>query len=215
MSKTDQTDQKNPLKELIEESLEELLKIDNEKQQPSSGSRIIFPVKRDGSVRVSEQEAKQLFLKQLENQTHFVYSVETPTKYTYSGFAKKQPRIYSDPNKGRSGSMDVCLHEAVNNRFERRHLIEFKARNTDEADIAKDFLKLKYENDDKQKLINYFVHIIEKSDDSAIDSLNTKYQNAFAIQNSNFEKLHPVKNKIIVYLCFLDRSDNPQILFLD
>jgi hypothetical protein len=71
-------------------------------------------------------------------------------------------------------------------------------------------------------MTNYFVHIIETADNSTIVSLKKKYKSAFAFQDTDFEESHPVKkneiNKIIVCLCFLDRSDTsgkPQILFMD
>ena len=48
----------------------------------STGPRLIFPRKRDGVTRVSEQESKMLLCQLLEKSQWF-YSVETPTNETY------------------------------------------------------------------------------------------------------------------------------------
>lgn len=45
---------------------------------------LIFPRKRDGSLRVSEQESKHLFLQYARTDKRFCYCVETPTSQTYS-----------------------------------------------------------------------------------------------------------------------------------
>jgi hypothetical protein len=41
---------------------------------------LVFPRKRDGSVRISEQEAKTLFLYRVLSERRFCLSVEVPTE---------------------------------------------------------------------------------------------------------------------------------------
>ena len=50
---------------------------------PASTHGLIFPTKRDGSLRISEQEAKLLFFQHLTLDRKFFFSVETPTVETY------------------------------------------------------------------------------------------------------------------------------------
>ncbi|MDR0834706.1 MAG: hypothetical protein LBN93_11090 [Candidatus Symbiothrix sp.] len=202
---------KHNVEKLIQTSLEELRQIDNEGTPSQSNSRLIFPVKGNHETRISEQEARFLFVKQIENQPDFYYSVETPTSERYRFTGVPEPRI--DP-KGKSGSIDVCLYERVSDQYERKHLIEFKAHNVDVDDFKKDFLKLKYENNGKT-LTNYFVHILKTFDAGTIDSLKKKYQKAFEIN----DKSQPITNSIIIALCFLELkpkySSANKILFLN
>lgn len=50
---------------------------------PASTHGLIFPTKRGGSLRISEQEAKLLFFQHLTLDRKFFFSVETPTVETY------------------------------------------------------------------------------------------------------------------------------------
>ncbi|GHT57120.1 hypothetical protein AGMMS49982_24130 [Bacteroidia bacterium] len=180
---------------LIKASLEELVRIDSEGGEPptSSSSRLIFPITRNKERRVSEQEAKFLFAKQLENQTDFYYSVETPTEETYRFSGVPEPQI--DPD-GLSARIDICLYKKVGSKYEREHLIEFKAHNVDVADFKKDFLKLFLE---KSTGTNYFVHVIKSFNNNTIDSLKKKYKSAF-----KFGAKEKNRNDVKVYLCVLE-----------
>ncbi len=51
--------------------------------QQASEHGLIFPTKRDGTVRISEQEAKLLFVLHLASDQRFLFAVETPTVETY------------------------------------------------------------------------------------------------------------------------------------
>ncbi|HUU17847.1 MAG TPA: hypothetical protein VMW72_11900 [Sedimentisphaerales bacterium] len=54
----------------------------NEQGQPSNLSpHVIYPLKRDKTVRISEQEARALCCSLLNNLSLY-YSIETPTKKT-------------------------------------------------------------------------------------------------------------------------------------
>jgi hypothetical protein len=129
-----------------------------------NGDKLIFPIKRDKSKRVSEQEAKQLFIRELEKQTDFLYSVETPTKekYCFSG------------TRELSGNIDVCIYDESGKR---KHLIEFKALNPGQESYSKDFEKLLIDNEEKTD--NYFVQVIKNTNKGTIDKINKKYRNAY------------------------------------
>jgi hypothetical protein len=189
---------------LLEAALKELHLIDSEDEKATerTSSRMIFPIYRDGKRRVSEQEAKQLVIKHLEeerDQHEYYYSVETPTQSVYNFTGET----------GRSGNTDVCLYiKNGDGSYERVHIIEFKAQNA--GNFQQDFLKLKNEN---EKSNNYFVHAIETFDKGTIESLIEKYADAFKLFEDS-------ENSLTICLCILSfkskyqNSSNKSILFL-
>src|SRR6266852_5402125 len=76
---------------------------------------LIFPEKRDGSLRISEQEAKPLFLQHLTVDRRRLFSVETTTRETYQQKGKT----------GMSARVDITIYGQ--NRRAAAH-IECKAR---------------------------------------------------------------------------------------
>lgn len=143
-------------------------------------SHILFPTKRDKSIRISEQELRFIFVEQLnveiQNGWDVYYSVETPTLDTYC-FSEDEPRI--DPD-GQSASFDLVIHD---NSYNRIALIEFKANNADEKDHKKDILKLdnekeKIQEEEKGKrttdVESFFIEIVKGSDLSTYKSLAKK-----------------------------------------
>lgn len=154
----------NAIKEVFKANYEKSLNLN------SSFSRLIFPKKRDESVRVSEQELRIIFIEQLTEyiknnsaDCNWFFSIETPTLDTYSGFGS-EPKL---DNKGRSANIDLTIHDSAGNRI---CLIEFKANNPDKLDYEKDFLKLNNE----QATLKYFVQIVESCNRATIDSLESK-----------------------------------------
>ena len=196
--------------DLILKSLEKLQKIGNESEKKGDEKepKLIFPSYSNGEKRISEQEARFLFVRELENQKDedFYYSVETPTilKYRFSevrGKKKEHPEINKET--GESGKSDVCIYDE---NFDRKHLIEFKALNKNSFDFKKDFIKLKYDPKVSNEP-NYFVHILKSYDAGTVKSLITKYNAAFDVPvdektkiDNNIEK----ENEIIVFLCVLE-----------
>ena len=217
----------NEVEELIKNSLQKLQQIglENKNCHKNQESRLIFPKYRDrdnkngkkqednkdnenqkDNKRISEQEARFLFVRELENAKDtysFYYSVETPTEFGYR-FSENGKKINpkKDNTDGQSGKIDICIYDTDCNR---KHLVEFKAHNSDIHDFSKDFIKLKYEPK-KEKLNNapnYFVHILKSYDDGTIRSLEKKYGEAFAITVDEYNNA----NKVIVFLCILELKE--------
>lgn len=137
-----------------------------------SGSRIIFPLKRDKETRISEQELRFIFVEQLNNEIEenwdIYYSVETPTRDTYY-FKGENPDRKDD---GQSANFDLVIHDS---NLKRIALIEFKANNPDEHEYKKDFAKL---NNVKEGdgLLRYFIEIIKASDNGTFKNIHGKIQ---------------------------------------
>ncbi|MDO9155018.1 MAG: hypothetical protein Q7U47_15135 [Paludibacter sp.] len=173
------------IEDLIKKSLQELQVIGSEatKTQSNQKSKLIFPKyqcgKHQNEKRVSEQEARLLFIRELELKNHMniFYSIETPTKKSYKFSSKEEkdsyPDIVSVEKGGQSASFDLTIY---NDQLQRIHFIEFKNGNVDT--IKKDFLKLLCDEDNKE---NYFVNIIEREDlknRNTLASIERKYCDA-------------------------------------
>ena len=92
----------NDVEKLILDSLKEVieLKCINDSNKTKT-NKLVYPTKRGELKRVSEQESRFLFIKKIETESDFLYSVEAPTKGKYYFTGKEE-------NK-RSGNFDVCL----------------------------------------------------------------------------------------------------------
>jgi hypothetical protein len=164
-----------------------------------AGSRLIFPKKRNGEVRVSEQELRFVFQEQfyayindLEKngqQWDVFYSVETPTlnEYSLSGNGK------------RSANIDLAIYaEGV-----RIAIIEFKALNPGEYEHMKDTFKLRNEPGDS---LRYFVEIVASRDSGTFPSIERKLvrkdyeQQKFAVSEAH-------DNKFTYVICCLTDSE--------
>lgn len=151
-------------------------------------SCIKYPFYSDNETkRISEQEAKQVFIHLLEKYK-ISYSVETPTINKYK-FGDSPVR---DKN-GISARIDVSTYS--NDTVD--HHIEFKALNPDIKCYAKDFLKLY--NEGKQGGINYFIQIISKGDKGTINSLSEKYFKCRKYRNNR-------DKTVKVYIINLDKK---------
>jgi hypothetical protein len=177
----------NDVEKLILDSLKEVIELkciidaNNE-----TTNRLVYPQKRGDLKRVSEQESRFLFIKKIENESDFFYSVEAPTKEKYYFTGKEENQ--------RSGNFDVCLYGEDKKR---KHLLEFKAMNPPDASYEKDFEKLMK---DEEGLTNYFIQVIINSDNGTLPNIEKKYNNAiqYAV---NKNKDNYKNSKLVIFLC--------------
>ena len=100
------------IEKLIEKSFNDLIKAIT---TDGTSSQLIFPCYRDGNERRSEQELRQIFLRNVEedkDKTYF-FSIETPTKYVYCISNSEKPIGKENHETGdhhRSGNYDVTLY---------------------------------------------------------------------------------------------------------
>ena len=137
--------------------------------------RILFPQKRDGSCRYSEQEFKQMFIEV------FCQSIDTKD------------------SDGISGNLDLCIHQkGSDGKWQRLHAVEFKANN---VDVWKDLVKLAGElNADSFSRENYFIQVLYTADKGTLDSLCQKYDG----YKEELKQLHLSTEGIVVYLLYVD-----------
>jgi hypothetical protein len=167
---------------LIEKSLWELSNIGEENNiRQGAGSRLIFPKKRKGEKRISEQELRFLLARELEKQKEFYYSVETPTEDEFS-FKGSYPL---------SARIDLCLH---NSKGKRVSLIELKHEN---VDVRNDFLKLLCDSETEQ---NYFVQFVDNTDKGTLPSIYRKYENALPASKE-------IKSGVKIFLFVISKKE--------
>ena len=161
------------IEDLIEKSFNDLIKA---LTTDGTSSQLIFPCYRDGNERRSEQELRQIFLRNVEEDKTYFYSIETPTKYVYCISNSENPSVkenHETDDGYKSASWDVTLY--TENKIESlATCIEFKHGNS--KSICKDFLKLATEVKLTNKKKSFFVHY-----------LNIRKENAW--ESNNFQKL--------------------------
>lgn len=194
------------IKKIINATFEAITEVYNynvEDCVPRSRNRLLFPKKRGSvEIRISEQELRFVFVEQLLNHINeckgkwdVYYSVETPTRHGYIGFKEGKPEV--DDIKGRSGNIDLCIH---NSSGERICLIEFKALNPESADYLKDFCKLQNENEDRDDILRYFIQIVENVDSGTMNNIRKKIES-----DGN-------KHNRVIYKCYCLKKGEPQEL---
>ena len=188
------------VEKMIESAFKELLQLDciGQPFKSENKSKLVFPMRREGKgARVSEQEMRFLFVKQLEKQNQYVYAVEVPTAKKYKFAGDGAPKI--DEEDGQSGNIDVGIYDKSTSTF--ACLIEFKALNPEQDSYSKDFLKLLC---DEKGLTNYFVQVIKNSDSGTILNIEEKYRIAisYAKEPISYVKIFLCdigKQSIIIY----------------
>lgn len=201
------------LEKIIVDSLIELKNISHENgvANREQKSKLIFPKKRLNNLsRISEQEARFLLIRELEkeeNKHSYYYSLETPTYNVYQfseGGIKTEPKI----GEGQSASIDVTLYSKLDERFHRKHLIEFKQGNI--YTCKKDFLKLLF---DINGLHNFYINVIDRENlakRNTLKSIIHKYQNAI-----NELKKENYKNISILTIILFNIRDGDLRIFKD
>jgi hypothetical protein len=179
------------IEELIKKSLKELSDVFG----GTTKAGLIFPKYWNGTMkgkmRISEQEARFLFVQNLEKQQDLYYSVEVPTKKMYN-FTDTPKIVLED---GKSAMFDVCIYDR-NRKME--CLLEFKSKQSTEKSIKKDFLKLLCDEDNLQ---NYFVHVVENCDAKTIPEIEKKYRAACSFVKNPISSL-----KIFLYILGNNKS---------
>ena len=199
------------IEELIEKSFNDLIKAIT---TDGTSSQLIFPCYRDGNERRSEQELRQIFLRNVEEDKTYFYSVETPTKLVYCISNSEQPIGKENHETGdhhRSGNYDVTLYSE--NKIESLvTCIEFKHGYQDEEDICKDFLKLAKEVKLTKEKKNFFVHYLSVKEESgwksrSFPSLFKKYREAVDdIIKSNLISEEDLSKVTVYLLCIFENS---------
>ena len=98
------------IEKLIEKSFNDLIKAIT---TDGTSSQLIFPCYRDGNERRSEQELRQIFLRNVEEDKTYFYSIETPTKYVYCISNSEKPIVkenHETDDGYKSASWDVTLY---------------------------------------------------------------------------------------------------------
>lgn len=177
------------MERLIIASLKELFELSCIADTKSENmNKLVLPIKRDKTIRISEQEARFLLVKQLEKevQTRFQYSVESPTAKPYCFTGKGE----------RSGNIDLCIYD----KGKRSNLIEFKAMNPKQSSYTKDFEKLFC---DESNLVNYFIQILENTNNATIPNIERKYRKA--IENIR-QKQTVFQSSLKIFICDIGKK---------
>jgi hypothetical protein len=129
----------------------------------SSEYGLIFPTKRDGTIRISEQEAKLLFVQHLTIDQKYFFSVETPTAQTYQQKGKTPM----------SARVDLTLFGG--DRKPAAH-IELKAHNCVVENIRKDLEKLL-----RERTAGMWFHTLYRANSGTMATLIRKFKAAFSV----------------------------------
>ena len=203
------------IEELIEKSFNDLIKAIT---TDGSASQLIFPHSNKGDVRRSEQELRQIFLKNVEEDSEktYFYSIETPTEYGYRFKDPKNLKVDENHKKGehQAARFDVSLY---NDKYELLNHIEFKYGNPKKkTPICKDFLKLAAEVKLTSEKKSFFVHYLcvktEKGWESkTFPSLFKKYCDSIVDIEKTLKNETNLKNVTVYLLCFFEDSKSSSV----
>ncbi len=148
---------------------------------------LIFPEYRDKRIRVSEQESKIIFTKVLD-QSHWFYSVETPTVQTYvqSGATPLSART------------DISLYE-TSSPSSKLVNIELKAHNTTKENLRKDLEKLL-----REEIDGLWFHTLENCNSATLPRICKKFMDAFYDLRQYFGGKPRI---ILVVFCVLETKE--------
>jgi len=149
--------------------------------------RLILPKRRSQDLRISEQEARFLYVGLL-NTLNYFYSVETPTEQVYSQTGQKS----------QSGASDLSLYIQDENQMTKVMNVEFKAHNPARKDVLKDIEKLIYEN-----ITGNWFHLLKSIHRQSIPVLFDKI--AYSLKVCR-EKYKVDEISILFSFCVLERK---------
>jgi hypothetical protein len=178
MNSIAKNDMREYLQSLVVRTGEDLISVYSRSNQVSEHG-LIFPRKRDGSLRVSEQEGKHLFIQHVRTDKRFCYSLETPTRQTYC----------QKGTSPRSANVDMTIVGPLGPVN-----VEFKAGYCGMEYIRKDLEKLIRED-----TTGVWFHTIERG--GRLQSLFATFREAF---NRLPECVATSKASYLVSICLLD-----------
>ena len=201
------------IEELIEKSFNDLIKAIT---TDGTSSQLIFLHSNKGDVRHSEQELRQIFLRNVEEDKNYFYSIETPTKYGYRFSDTEMPLVkenHEKDDKYESARFEVSLY-SKNNKDDLLTHVEFKYGNPDKkSGICKDFLKLvsevKFTNEKKNFFVHYLCVKTEKGWESrTFPSLFSKYLDSVAdIIKSDLINEEDLSKVTVYLLCIFEEPE--------
>lgn len=197
-------DNKEIILDIISEAFKNVKNAYDLSNEPNSSkdSRLIFPKKRDESIRVSEQNIRESeqnirvseqelrfafveeFLKYVKKKKKdWYYAVEVPTKIKYDFSDKKNPKV-AEEGKGKSASFDLAIYAKGDNNFNLIALLEFKAGNPKKFDYHKDLVKLESEKGGDNEVLRFFIEIVKNADKGTLKNIESKLKDKR--QQTNF-----------------------------
>lgn len=183
-------DNKEIILDIISEAFKHVKNAYELSKEPNSSkdSRLIFPKKRDESIRVSEQELRFAFVEEFlkyvkKKKKDWYYAVEVPTKIKYDFSDKKNPKV-AEEGKGKSASFDLAIYAKGDNNFNLIALLEFKAENPKKFDYHKDLVKLENEKKGDNEVLRFFIEIVKKADEGTPKNIESKLKDKR--QQTNF-----------------------------
>lgn len=197
-------DNKEIILDIISEAFKHVKNAYDLSNEPNSSkdSRLIFPKKRDESIRVSEQNIRESeqnirvseqelrfafveeFLKYVKKKKKdWYYAVEVPTKIKYDFSDKKNPKV-AEEGKGKSASFDLAIYAKGDNNFNLIALLEFKAGNPKKFDYHKDLVKLENEKEGDNEVLRFFIEIVKNAGERTPKNIESKLKDKH--QQTNF-----------------------------
>lgn len=185
---------------VIEETFKKLLNSYNGKE------KLIFPRKRDSTIRVSEQEARFCFASIIEEETDYRYSTETPTNKKYLRKKNDDQDSIETPTEdensqngtgGRSAQSDMSIwrNNDTKKLCNKLYNIEFKAHNARKESIDKDIEKLV-----KEGIEGIWFHVFRDADKATFPALAKKFEDSLIKYDKDRKK------DIIFAICVLDQK---------
>ena len=193
------------IEEIIEKSFNDLIKA---LTTDGTSSQLIFPHSNNGNERRSEQELRQIFLRNVEEDKTYFYSIETPTEYGYRFKDPKNLKVDENHKKGehQAAWFDVSLYnKPYKDNDKASNHIEFKYGNPEEEDICKDFLKLaaevKLTNEKKSFFVHY--HCVEETSwkSDTFSSLFEKYRKSVDEIENKIQDKNDLSNLELYLVC--------------
>ena len=151
--------------EVSQEAAYELISI----RDKTPKSKLIQPLKRNKTMRLSEQELRMACINAIQkdniNYLKAYFSIETPTEKTY----KQKGKGY------RSGRSDISLYQRSEENFTKICNIELKEKNCGIGGIYKDMEKLI-----KEDIVGGWFHILRNTNSGTYATLFSKFSEAIA-----------------------------------